>query len=123
MTPEILNKLSKVVTVYPIQGGETPININTADPFVLQALDNRITQSMAAAIVQARPFKQDKVDLDRVSSFEEIGKQIRPLYDIKSKLFLARMTVRVNEVTRNATVVLERDPNKGTSSVLYYRVL
>jgi general secretion pathway protein K len=123
MTPEILDKLSKVVTVYPIQGGETPININTADPFVIQALNSGITPSMAAAIVQARPFKKEKADLDRVSSFEEIGKQIRPLYDIKSKLFLARMTVRVNEVTRNATVVLERDPNKGTSSVLYYRVL
>jgi general secretion pathway protein K len=123
MTPEILDKLSKVVTVYPIQGGETPININTADPFVIQALNSGITPSMAAAIVQARPFKKDKVELDRVSSFEEIGKQIRPLYDIKSRVFLARMTVRVNEVTRNATVVLERDPNKGTSSVLYYRVL
>jgi len=123
MTPEIIEKLSKVVTVYPKEGGVTVVNINTADPFVLQALDKGITQSMAAAIVQARPFKKEKADLDRVSSFEEIGKQIRPLYDIKSKLFLARMTVRVNEVTRNATVVLERDPNKGTSTVLYFRVL
>jgi len=123
MTPEIVEKLSKVVTVYPKEGGETPININTADPLVIQSLDNRITQSMATAIVQARPFKKDNTDLDRVSSFEQIGKEIRKLYDVKSKLFLARMTVRVNEVTRNAVVVLERDPNKGTSSVLYYRVL
>ena len=29
----------------------------------------------------------------------------------------------VNEVTRNATVVLRRDPNTGTGTVLYYRVL
>jgi general secretion pathway protein K len=58
-----------------------------------------------------------------VSSFEDIGKQLRDLYDIKSDLFLARMMVTVNEVTRNATVVLQRDPNTGTGSVLYFRVL
>ena len=99
------------------------MNLNATDPLVIQALDNRITQSMAAAIVQARPFKKDNTDLDRVSSFEQIGEEIRQLYDIKSNLFLARMTVRVNEVTRNATVVLRRDPSNGKSDVLYYRVL
>ena len=122
MTPDIIEKLSKVVTVYP-QEGQSRVNLNTADLLVIQALDPRITQGMAAAIVQARPFKKDKADLDTVSSFQDIGKQIRDLYDIKSDLFLARMTVVVNEVTKNATVVLRRDPNKGTSSVLYYRVL
>ncbi|THJ24473.1 MAG: general secretion pathway protein GspK [Nitrospira sp. CG24E] len=121
MTPEIIEKLSKLVTVYP-QEGKALVNLNTADPLVIQTLDNRITQSMAAAIVQGRPFKT-KVDLDRVNSFQEIGQQIRPLYDVKSDFFLARLTVSVNEVTRNATVVLRRDPNNGTSSVLYYRVL
>jgi hypothetical protein len=60
-----------------------------------------------------------------VSSFEDIGKELRQrnLYNVKSDLFLARMMVRVNEVTRNATVVLQRDQNTGTGSVLYYRVL
>ena len=91
MTPDIIAKLSKVVTVYP-QEGESRVNLNTADPLVLQALDPRITQSMAAEIVQARPFKTIQ-ELDRVSSFEAIGKELRlqNLYDIKSDLFLARM--------------------------------
>jgi general secretion pathway protein K len=122
MTPEIIAKLSKLVTVYP-QEGEGKVNVNTADLLVLQALDPRITQGMAADIVQARPFKNNNVDLDRVSSFEDIGKQIRNLYDIKSDLFLARMMVRVNEVTRNVTVVLQRDPATGVSTVQYFRVL
>jgi len=123
ITPDIIEKLSKVVTVYPAEG-ESRVNVNTADPLVLQALDPRITQSVAADIVQARPFKTIQ-ELDRVSSFEVIGKELRlqNLYDIKSDLFLARMTVGVNEVTRNATVVLRRDPSTGTSVVLYYRVL
>lgn len=121
ITPEIIEKLSKVVTVFPIEGGKL-VNINTAGPLVLQALDQRITQSMATQIIQARPFKT-KVDLDRVSSFEEIGKQLRSQYDVKSDFFSARMIVTVNEVTRNATVVLQRDPSTGTSTVKYYRVL
>ena len=124
MTPDIMAKLSKLVTVYPTESsGDSYVNMNTADPLVIQALDRQITQAMAMDIVQARPFKGNNVDLDRVSSFEEIGKQIRALYDIKSDLFLARMTVRVNEITRNAVVVLQRDPNNGTSTVKYYRVL
>jgi len=121
MTPEIIEKLSKVVTVYPREGGR-PVNINTADTLVIQSLDNRITQGIATAIITGRPYKAI-VDLDNVSSFEDIGKQLRKAYDVKSSLFLARMTVRVNEVTRNAIVVLDRDSNKGTSTVLYYRVL
>ena len=121
ITPEIIEKLSKVVTVFPIDGGKL-VNINTAGPLVLQSLDQRITQSMAADIIQARPFKT-KVDLDRVSSFQEIGMQIRSQYDVKSDFFSARMTVSVNEVTRNATVVLQRDPSTGVSTVQYYRVL
>jgi general secretion pathway protein K len=122
MTPDIIAKLSKVVTVYP-QEGESKVNLNTANLLVLQALDLRITQGMAADIVQARPFKTIQ-DLDRVSSFEDIGKELRQknLYDVKSDLFMARMVVKVNEMTRNATVVLQRDQN-GTSSVKYYRVL
>ena len=121
VTPEIIAKLSKVVTVFPIDGGK-PVNINTAGPLVLQALDQRITQSMATEIIQARPFKT-KVDLDRVGSFQEIGMQIRTQYDVKSDFFSARMTVTVNEVIRNATVVLQRDASTGISTVQYYRVL
>jgi len=122
MTPDIITKLSKVVTVYP-QEGESKVNLNTANPLVLQALDPRITQGMAGDIVQARPFKTIQ-DLDRVSSFEDIGKELRQrsLYDVKSDLFMARMVVKVNEMTRNATVILQRDQNGG-SSVKYYRVL
>jgi general secretion pathway protein K len=123
ITPDIIERLSKVVTVHP-QEGESRVNLNTADPLVLQALDPRITQSVAGDIVQGRPFKTIQ-ELDRVSSFEAIGKELRlqNLYDIKSDLFMARMIVGVNEVTRNATVVLQRDPNTGTGAVLYYRVL
>ena len=123
MTPEIMAKLSKLVTVYPPEG-QSKVNLNTADPLVIQALDPGITQSVAADIIQSRPYKTIQ-ELDRVSSFEDIGKVLRTqnLYDVQSNLFLARMTVKVNEVTRNAVVVLQRDPSTGMSTVQYYRVL
>jgi general secretion pathway protein K len=123
ITPDIIETLSKVVTVYP-QGGQSWVNLNTAGPLVLQALDPRITQSVAGEIAQGRPFKTIQ-DLDRVSSFEAIGKELRlqNLYDVKSDMFLARMHVGVNEVTRSVTAVLQRAADTGTGSVLYYRIL
>lgn len=119
-TPEIIEKLSRYVTVYPLDGG-APLNINTADPLVLQALDQGITQAMAMEIVQGRPYK-NKVDLDRIGSVQEIGARIRADYDVKSEYFSARLAVTVNETTRTALATLRRDPNKGESSVVDLRV-
>ncbi|THJ13046.1 MAG: general secretion pathway protein GspK [Nitrospira sp. CG24C] len=123
MTPEILAKLSKLVAVYD-SAGDSKMNMNTADSLVLQALDVRITQGVAGDIIQSRPYKT-VLDLDRVSSFAEFGPELRGkgLIDVQSNLFLARMTVKVNEVTRNAVVVLQRDAGTGMSTVQYYRVL
>jgi general secretion pathway protein K len=123
MTPEILGKLAKFVAVYD-SPGDSKLNMNTADPLVLQALDVRITQGVAGDIIQSRPYKT-VLDLDRVSSFAEFVPELRGkgLIDVQSDLFQARMTIKVNEVTRNAVVILRRDPSNGTSSVQYYRVL
>lgn len=123
ITPEIVEKLFRYVTVYP-QEGESRVNINTADILVLQALDPRITQAMAGEIVQGRPFITIQ-DLDRVGSFAEIGKELRLLnvYDVKSNYFSARMSLTVNETTKSGSLVLQRDEGTGNSNVLYFRVL
>jgi general secretion pathway protein K len=123
MTQEVIDRLSKFVTVYP-PDGESKVNINTADPVVIQALDPRITQTMAAEIVQGRPFKTIQ-DLDRVSSFEPIGKELRlqNVYDVKTDMFSARMLLTMNEITRTGTVVIQRNANDGSGTVKYFRVL
>lgn len=120
-TPEIVDRLSRYVTVFPIDGGSL-VNLNTADPLVIQALDPAITQTMAMEIVQGRPFKT-KVELDRIGSFQEIGARLRTDYDVKSDYFSARLAVTVNETTKTALAVLRRDANRGDSTVLYVRVL
>jgi len=109
--------------VFPEEGGAL-VNLNTADPLVIQALDPAITQSMATEIIQGRPYKK-KEDLDRIGSFQEIGAKLRATqsgYDVKSEFFSARLAISVNEVTKTAWVVLRRDANKGESTVKYMRV-
>jgi len=122
MTPDITEKLLQYVTVYP-QDGASKVNVNTADSFVLQALDPGITESMAAEIIQARPFKKTQ-DLDNIGSVKEIFARLRidPGYDVKSDLFSARMSLTVNETTKSGVVVLQRDES-GKSGVLYFRFL
>lgn len=121
-TPDIIDRLSRYVTVYPQEGGAA-VNLNTADTLVIQALDPEITQTIAMEIVQSRPFKT-KVDLDRVGNFQAIGAKLRASpdgYDVKSDFYSARMSITVNESTKMAFAVLKRDPNKGDSRVLYLR--
>jgi general secretion pathway protein K len=122
-TPDIVDRLSPYVTVYPMEGG-APVNINTADPAVIQALDADITQSMATEIMQGRPFKT-KEDLNRIGSFVDIGAKLRAsgtIYDVKSEYFSAKLSITVNESTKTAFAVLHRDPNKGDSTVEYLRI-
>lgn len=123
MTDEIVQRLIKYVTVYPAEA-DGRINVNTAESLVLQALDPRITPTMATEIVQGRPYKTPQ-DLDRVSSVEPIAKELRlsQVYDVKSNVFSVRMAVTVNEVTKSSFAVLRRDDTRGDSVVLYLRVI
>lgn len=122
MTPDMLTRLAKYVTVFPSQG-DTKVNLNTADPLVMRALDARISQSIAGEIVQGRPFKNQQ-DLDRISSFEPIAKELRltQAYDVKSQYFGIRGTVRVNETVRAAQAVVRRDEAKGDTTLLYFHI-
>jgi general secretion pathway protein K len=120
-TPDIIDRLSRYVTVYPLDGS-APININTADPLVIQALDPEITQSIATEVVEGRPYKNKVADVDRVSSFKDIGQRLRSDYDVRSEFFSARLAITVNESTKTSLAVLRREANKGDSTVEYLRV-
>ena len=123
MTPEIMDKLLQYVTVYP-QEGESKVNVNTADSLVLQALDPGITESMAAEVMQARPFKR-ATDLDNIGSVKEVFAKLRlaSVYDVKSDMFSAHMSLTLNETTKSGAVVLQRDEATGNSAVRYFRFL
>lgn len=122
MTADMIARLLKYVTVFPSQG-DTKINLNTADALVMRALDPRISQSMAGEIMQGRPFKQMQ-DLDRITSFEPIAKELRLLqaYDVKSQHFGISGTIRVNDTVRAARAVVRRDEAKGDTTLLYFHL-
>jgi general secretion pathway protein K len=52
-------------------------------------------------------------------------REIRPLgvYEVKSNIFSARMSLTVNETTKSGAVVLLRDDATGNSTVQYFRFL
>lgn len=122
MTADMIARLLKYVTVFPSQG-DTKINLNTADALVMRALDPRISQSMAGEIMQGRPYKQMQ-DLDRITSFEPIAKELRLLqaYDVKSQHFGISGTIRVNDTVRAARAVVRRDEAKGDTTLLYFHL-
>ncbi len=120
-TPEIVERLARYVTILPVEAGGV-VNLNTADPIVIQTLDSSITQSLAMEIVQGRPYKT-KNDLERVGSFQELRSQLLNDYDVKSDFFSARLTITVNETTKSAFAILKREPSKGASTVEYMKML
>jgi general secretion pathway protein K len=86
MTDVIIERLARYLTVYPtIPDGW--INLNTADPIVIQVLDPRITPAMALEVMQGRPYRTLQ-DLDRVANFESIAKELRVAggYAVRSDL-------------------------------------
>jgi general secretion pathway protein K len=123
MRKEIVQRLEPYVTVHPRNSAGGMVNLNTASPIVIQALDPRITPGMAAEIVQGRPYHSPQ-DLDKIGNFEPIAKELRVLqaYAVTSNLFSARIGITVNETTRTAYAVLRRDEIKGDSSVVSFRV-
>lgn len=122
MTPHILQRLRRYVTVYP-ELSDGWININTADPLVLEALNPRITPAMALTVAQARPF-QTMQDVDRVVEFGAIAQELRVLsaYTVESDYFTIRTTVAANEAIQKARTVVRRVRSDGDTQVVYFQL-
>lgn len=120
VTEDTLRRLTPYVTIYP-QDGQGWINLNTADPLVLQTLDERITSTIALEIVQARPFTSIQ-DADRVTSFEPIAKELRLTnqYHVRSNYFSAELTMTLPEVTTMAHAVFHRSSQTGLATLLAF---
>ena len=122
MTDAIIQRLERYVTVYPsVPDGW--ININTADPAVIQVLDPRITPAMASEVAKGRPFLTMQ-DVDRVAIFEPIAKELRlaGAYAVESDHFSIKISATINEVTKNSLAVVRRSRTRGDSRVIYFRL-
>ena len=124
ITDQVFERLSPFVTVYPRKpDGVTPVNINTADPVVLQALDDQgnISTALAGDILQARPF-QSAQDLNRVTALGDIDEKLRAdrVVEVASSYFSVRAVGTVGETSKIAKAVIKRDAEK--TELVYLRM-
>ncbi len=125
VTDQVFEQLSPFLTVYPrAPKGVTPININTADLMVLQALGDHgnISQALAADIIQARPFLSP-TDLNRVTALGSIDEKLRAdkIIDVASLFFSVRAVGTIRETSKVAKAVIER-MDGGKTELLYLRM-
>ena len=98
------------------------VNINTANLYVLMALDQRIDETLASKIIERRnrePFKKPE-DLLMVDGMTlDILYNIRDLIDVKSSTFHIKMELRSGERSAVFEVVYDRQADK----ILYKKLL
>jgi len=121
ITDSTIQRLTPYTTVYPTQG-DGWINVNTADPVVIQALDSRISGAAAMELIQGRPFRTPQ-DVDRIGSFESLGSALRSLdsYRVFSDSFSIHLTVTVNDVMKASHAIVRRAGATGDMSLVYFR--
>lgn len=122
MTAEIFQRLTQYVTIYPMVS-DGWININTAAPVVIEALNSRITPTMALTVVQARPYRTMQ-DVDHVVEFGAVAKELQLIgaYTVESDYFTIRTSVAANEATKNARAVVRRARVTGDTQIIYFRM-
>ena len=122
ITEHVFERLAPFVTVYPrAPEGITPVNINTADPVVLQALGDQgdISESMAGDILQARPFRTIQ-GLNRVTALGSIDERLRAdkVVAVASSYFSVQAMGTVRETSKVVKAIIKR--GGGTSTELVY---
>jgi general secretion pathway protein K len=125
MTDEIYVKIAPYLTVYPqIPDLNTAINLNTADPVVLQTITYKdekgnlvfdISQKMAEDLVVARPLK-GPADFDNIPSLKSASKLrlLSKQIGFKSGYFTLSAIGEVHETQRKMIETVQRpgkDPN------------
>jgi general secretion pathway protein K len=105
-TADTLARLAPFVTALP---EETPVNVNTAPPEVLQALVPGLSIEEMARILELRKTKpfQSRDDFLRALSrppSESVGAQL----DVKSRYFSAEATVRLGRVVVGYRALFQR---------------
>lgn len=97
--------------------GNGKININTADPIILQCLNDELTEDIAYSILRERedkPFKQVQDVKSRIEEFEdnELWTSFLRQTTVVSDSFLAQSTGRVGDYSIRLQALLSKDGKK-----------
>ena len=120
ITDEVYRKIAPYITVYG--GPDDKININTADTWVLQSLDEGIDETTARQLIEKRPFDQVPKFTNSLST--EIATRMltansRNWVGVQSKLFSIAAEGKVNGIRKIIHAVVKRG-NK--MELLYFKV-
>jgi general secretion pathway protein K len=116
MTPQTLKALTPYVSVFNSEGNGW-INLNTAPRPVIEALDRRMVEGAAEALMRARPFRSE-ADVDRASDLMDVAKGLRlaQAYRLESDRFSITVTGQYGAVVKQGHAVVSRE--RGTTTAL-----
>jgi general secretion pathway protein K len=117
-TPEVMARLEPHVTVW----SSGKINVNTATDMTLMALDDGVTQEIAAAIIRERAQRPFVVreDIKKVTGMNDIYPKIALIIDVKGDVFSVESQATFGETTKMIRAVHRRSP-VGVET-LYHRL-
>ena len=128
ITPELLfgdNKHPGLARLLTTHGTDGKININTADPLLLQALHEDLTKQMADDMLAFREDTNNKESLASIKWVTEVlpslsGQNGLKNITVKSNSFTVLAQARLDSSSKKITATLQRDSQKTT--LLHWRV-
>jgi general secretion pathway protein K len=121
-TPELLFGTAKhpgLASLLTTQGNDGQININTADPLLLQALHDDMTKEMAEDL---RTFRADKNNKDKLASTAWVS-EVLPFFTgqnalknitVKSHSFTIFSHAQLDSTEKNIVATVQRENQKTT---------
>lgn len=100
-----------------VQGNDGRINLNTADPILLQAMEPRMTEESAQAMADFRGEEKNKQKLSSVNWYKEIpGWPAKVVFDektltVKSGYFRIAAVCEINSLKKEIVVEVHREQN------------
>lgn len=118
-----MERLHPFITVFAnsLPGSPAPVNINTAPPEVLAALDEGLSDDLVGRIMDYRkttPFKSP-ADILKVAGLDKIGIALQTRIQTKSTVYRLVSRGQVNETARIIETVVRIDGSQAT--MLYWR--
>ena len=118
-----MERLRPFITVFAnsLPGSPAPININTAPPEILAALDEGLSDDLVARIVDYRkttPFKSP-ADILKIAGLDKIGIALQTRIQTRSTVYRLVSRGQVHETARIIEAVVRINGNQAT--MLYWR--
>jgi len=117
-SPKVMAKLRPHITVWSSE----KININTATPLTLMALDDMMTEEMVKGIIRMRgqnPFAK-REHIKRIPGVDAVYANIALAIDTRSDYFSVDSTSTIGDVTKTVQAVYRRE--SSALRTIYYKV-